>query len=242
LQHPLVKRLLWRLRAQGHRLQDLSRVTIIGNHRRDSFARVFAFARLTLFGPGGSRLHDQLISLAADWHEAKGKEHVRPLPGKAERAALRELEIIIAEGPTLADIPPQGQRQLQEAAATDFAALWPLLQERGDGLASGAERRLHLRGEKEASALRQLILAQINRILKTLGAQPEFQQKFSAAPRAQRQQLAKERQYIRRRVKTLQEEYVTEPLLIEERYRVVRRHLEPVGLVYLWPSTSTKFR
>jgi hypothetical protein len=64
LQHPFVQRIPSRFLAQGYSAQDLSRVTIVRNPG-DALAQVIAFGRLSLFGPGAVRLHDQLVSVAA---------------------------------------------------------------------------------------------------------------------------------------------------------------------------------
>ena len=37
----------------------------------DALVRVIAFGRLSLFGAGATRLHDQLISIGARWVEGK---------------------------------------------------------------------------------------------------------------------------------------------------------------------------
>lgn len=65
LQHPFVRRLMSRFLAQGTSAHDLSRVTVVRTSR-DHIARVIAFGRLSLFGPGATRLHDQLVSDAAE--------------------------------------------------------------------------------------------------------------------------------------------------------------------------------
>jgi hypothetical protein len=40
------------------------------------------------------------------------------------------------------------------------------------------------------------------------------------------------------RLQEITSEEVAEPVLIEKRYQVVLRRLEPVGLVYLYPEVS----
>src|SRR5690606_13941119 len=71
LEHPFVQRILTRFSSQGFGAHDLSRVTVIPS-ADDSIARVIVFGRLSLFGSGAARLHDRLVSVAAQWLESKG--------------------------------------------------------------------------------------------------------------------------------------------------------------------------
>ena len=112
LSHPFVRRILDRFLAQGFSAHDLSRVTAIVAPD-DTVVRVVAYARLSLFGPGAARLHDEIVSLAAAWSgkaskispykdpvtAAKAKatverllaQRTKPLPGKIREQILPEL-------------------------------------------------------------------------------------------------------------------------------------------------------
>jgi hypothetical protein len=61
LQHPFVQRVLSRFRAQGWAAHDLGRVTVLRN-QRDSLVRVIGIGRLSLFGPGATRLHEEMVA------------------------------------------------------------------------------------------------------------------------------------------------------------------------------------
>src|SRR5690606_7471194 len=63
LEHPFIQRILTRFRSQGYSAQDLSRVTVVPNPR-DAIVRVIAFGRVSLFGSGAARLHDEIVSVA----------------------------------------------------------------------------------------------------------------------------------------------------------------------------------
>jgi hypothetical protein len=106
LEHPVVQRILSRFLSQGYSAHDLSRVTIIPNDR-DGLVRVIAFGRLSLFGRGASRLHDEVLSVAAQWLEARGEGHLRPFADEAERRASATLEQLLAEPSQLEPIPPR---------------------------------------------------------------------------------------------------------------------------------------
>jgi hypothetical protein len=53
----------------------------------------------------------------------------------------------------------------------------------------------------------------------------------------ERAQWDDERRAMRRRLEAIERERETEPRDIEQSYRVLRKRLVPVGLVYLWPDT-----
>ncbi|HRI08498.1 MAG TPA: DISARM system SNF2-like helicase DrmD, partial [Nannocystaceae bacterium] len=88
LAHPFVKRILDRFLAQGYGAHDLSRVTGVV-HPGEHGARVLAYARLTLFGPGAARLHDELITVAAPW--PRTGQDLAPYRDPVTAAKAREL-------------------------------------------------------------------------------------------------------------------------------------------------------
>ena len=78
LEHRLVQRLLSRFLSQGFLHHELSRACVLAS--RDPQPKVLVLGRLSLFGQGATRLHDELISVIADWH-----------PGVDRAAALQPL-------------------------------------------------------------------------------------------------------------------------------------------------------
>ncbi|WP_437640312.1 hypothetical protein [Sorangium sp. So ce854] len=54
----------------------------------------------------------------------------------------------------------------------------------------------------------------------------------------QREQLESERQDMRKRLGRIEDEIRDEPAELEALYHVSLKRLAPVGLVYLWPTTS----
>ncbi len=236
LHHPLVQRVLSRFLAQGFSAHDLSRVTIVRN-RSDSLVRVIAFGRLSLFGKGATRLHDQLISFAAPWLESRGEGHLKPFSDQADRRAIERLETLLAESPTLDGISDETRDRLLRAAPADFAALWSYITVEADDIALKAERMLTARARAEADALRALIESQRHAIERKLGERRQQQLPFDASEREAAQQYEQEGKAMERRLMESAKELETEPAQIHELYRVVLRRLEPVGLVYLWPGT-----
>jgi hypothetical protein len=60
---------------------------------------------------------------------------------------------------------------------------------------------------------------------------------FTKAEREQRDQIERDRKHIAARRAALAVEVEEEPKAIVHSYAVLRRRVEPIGLVYLWPAT-----
>ncbi len=96
LHHPFVQRILGRYLAQGYAASDLSRVTVIRNDQ-DALTRVIAFGRLTIYGEGASRLHEELVAVAAQWVDRDSA--LKPFAEEADRKAIEQLEALLARAP-----------------------------------------------------------------------------------------------------------------------------------------------
>ena len=235
LSHPFVKRILDRYRAQGYSAHDLSRVTVVRT-RHDSLVRVIAFGRLSLFGPGAARLHDQLISVAARWVEGSS-DALRPFADDADRKALDLLEQVLTESPSLKGIAQTTQDKVVAAAPKLFADLWPQIRDEADARAKDAADKLSRRATEESEALREILERQRLAIIEEIEARTQLMLDFTEAERDQRDQFEQDKRYMDERLVAIQREIETEPQQIEALYRVVLPRLEPVGLVVLWPET-----
>lgn len=237
LAHPFVQRILSRFRAQGFSAQDLSRVTALRNPHDDEVI-VVAFGRLSLFGPGASRLHDQLIPIAAHWSESGGKGHREPLDDKGSVRALDQLARLLRElEPADKPVAKKVQAMLAAHAADDFAALWPVIQEDADSIAHEAGGKLDARARTESAALAKLLEEQRAAIGKELGRRRQLGFEFTDAQRDEREQYEADEKHMAQRLAAIDRELETEPAQIRSLYQVSQRRLEPVGLVYLWPGT-----
>lgn len=236
LEHPFVQRVLTRFRSRGFAEHDLSRVTVVVNPH-DALARVVAFARLTLFGPGAARLHDRLISVAAPWLESRGEKHLEPFSEEADRRALDSLESLLQKSPRLDAVSASVRDRLRVSAPEDFDALWPHLEAEADAQVHEAEELLTARGRKEAEDLRGILEAQRRDIESRLEETDQLALTFDDSEADQKEQLQRDRRHMGGRLTELERELESEPVRLTELYRVVARRLEPVGLVYLWPET-----
>jgi len=234
LQHPFVQRILGRFLSQGYSAHDLSRVTVVRT-RHDALVRVIAFGRLSLFGAGATRLHDQLISVAARWTE--GSDTIQPFAEEADKKAIDMLEQVLAESPTLEAVSSSVQQRLLAAAPGTFAKLWKYIREEADAIAHDAERRLLQRGAEESEALRKLLAAQRKAIIDEIERRQQLSFDDLGLDKREEEQFRREQQYLGDRLVAIQLELEREPQQIEAMYKVALRRLEPVGLVFLWPET-----
>lgn len=232
LEHPLVKRLLSRFLAQGFGRDDLSRVTLV-HDPESSRAHAVAFARLSLFGPGATRLHDELLSVAAPLPDGETPED--PLEEGAERRLVERLWRLF-EDPPGEPLPEDVVHRLLGAASSTYATLWAHLRQEADSLAHRAQDRLEARGRREAADLRQLLEEQRQALERESQRQLSFE--FTDAEKSQRRQWENDRRHMVERLERIDQEIIDEPPQLEALYQVALRRLEPVGLVYLWPMGS----
>lgn len=238
LGHPFVQRVLARFLSQGFGAQDLSRVTIVPDSHL-SEPRAIALGRLSLFGPGAVRLHDELIVVSAHWRESGDDDHLIP-SGDTEDARLMErLEHSLVDALALPPVPKALQDRLARTAVADFSKLWPHVREEADGHAHEAAQLLTARGEKEAEDLRKILVAQRASIEKQLAHQLQLFPQFEPdGMKEQREQVESEREDMQKRLARIEQELRTEPDELRALYVVSLQRLVPVGLVYLWPTTS----
>jgi hypothetical protein len=236
LEHRVVQRLLGRFQSMGFREDELRRATVVATD--DAEPRVLAFGRLSLFGTGGARLHDELLSVVAAWSPPgeRSRAGLKPL-GEAERErAMAELEQALAAPRR----PPPGaearDRHLGAHAADDLEQLRAALEQRAGQRRERAERELARRAEAEAKAMRVILEAQRDRILARQAelAGPQLRLGFDAD---EARQLDADRRHQAQRLARIGPELEAEPARIRAGYAVRAARIEPVGLVYLWPRS-----
>ena len=250
LEHRLVQRLL-------------SRACVLAS--RDPQPRVLVLGRLSLFGQGATRLHDELISVIADWHPGADRTTaLQPLIDGEREQAWNVLRQALAAG-TTEGISETRRDQLQAQAAADVAALKPALDQAAEQAQAVAAALLKQRGDAETAALKEVLRAQRSRINATVKQRNRDlakldRQAAAAEPTAlipgleeqldvpaldlqklttqERKQLAADQKHWQRRLETIEAELSSEPKRIQESYRVITHRLEPAGLVYLWPISG----
>ena len=90
LEQRVAQRLLSRFRAQGFIYHDLSRACLAQS--RDSIPRVILLGRLSLYGRGAERLHEEIVPVAARWRDPTTREG--PLRAYARDAETRTMDLL----------------------------------------------------------------------------------------------------------------------------------------------------
>ena len=109
--------------AQGFIYHDLSRACLAQS--RDSVPRVVLLGRLSLYGRGAERLHEEIVPVAARWRDPQRRSG--PLVAYAKDAETHTLDLLEASLEQ-ARVPNDTiQRKLLEAAAQDIEELRPQL-------------------------------------------------------------------------------------------------------------------
>jgi len=234
LQHRLVQRLFSRFLAQGFLYHELTKACVCLTS--DPIPKVVVLGRLSLYGNRATRLHDEIIAVAAEWIEpaARGRGKLRPLSEGEKKDVLEELENCLAS-PGLREVSPSIVERFQEYAATDVRELTSHLERRAQSLRDRALRKLQERGQKEGAEMKKLLEEQRDRILKHK-SDLKIQQLSLFAE--EMRQLEADRRHWEIRLQELEKEIETEPQRIEEVYQVKAQRVEPVGLVYLWPISN----
>ena len=237
LEQRVAQRLLARFRAQGFIYHDLSRACLA--QARDSIPRVILLGRLSLYGRGAERLHEELVPVAARWVEASKRKG--PLRAYARETELRTLDLLEeALTGNGGRVPHETiRRRLLETAARDIEELLPQLEPRAEELAAIAAERLAERGNREEQDLRETLERQRGRVVEEL---ENYDRKFTQLTldfnAEERGQVEANMRGWRRRLEQFEKDLEVEPARVREFYQVRATRVEPVGLAYLWPETN----
>jgi hypothetical protein len=237
LEQRVAQRLLARFRSQGFIYHDLSRACLAQTN--DAIPRVLLLGRLSLYGQGAERLHEEIVTLTARWVEpSRRSPTLVPYGREAEARTLELLQAALCatERPAPSETT---RRRLLESAARDVGELLPLLEERAVELALQAEERLRRRGELEADRLAELLERQRERVTEELARFREHSaQLVLGLLDGERRQLEADARWWQVRLGQFERELASEPDRIRGFYEVRARRVEPLGLVYLWPVTG----
>lgn len=245
LEHRLVKRLLSRFISQGFRSR-IGRVTAIVSSGAQP--RVVLLGRLSLFGPGARRLHEEIIPVTAVWRDMRRNESpLTPFAEAGEATTIEQLDAALRDG-----ISPGASvlDRLVPSIEGDIADLRPHLEARAMRSEQGAAKDLAESGEREAKSMAALLQRQIDKVREAMRDKeppkaPEQLEFFGPTEEEIRKQQEREmRQFEADRrswdgkLLRLQQELHHEPDKVRQGYVVQARRLEPIGLVYLWPATN----
>jgi len=232
LEHRVVQRLLGRFRTQGFIHHDLSRACLAQSS--DAIPRIVLLGRLSLYGAGAARLHEEILTVTARWSDpATRKSSLAPYGREAEAKTLELLETALhprAGG----KIPETVRARLQASIPHDIAELLPHLNSRGNDAQRDAESKLVERGRLEADSLRRVLEDQKRRVEKEFS---QSQLTFGFTDDEKRQ-VESNRRHWQRWLKNVDGDLQTEPDRVRGFYKITSFRLEPIGLAYLWPITG----
>lgn len=241
LEHRLVKRLISRFASQGFRA-SVGRVTAVVGSGAEP--RVVLAGRLSLFGPGARRLHEEIILVTAAWRDTRrDASALAPFAERGEATTVKDLDGALRNGMA----PGAGvAARLGAWTERDIADLRPHLEARAAAAETEAVAELADNGRREAEALEALLRRQIDKVReaqrdKRVLPQLEFDLRSDEqrlqAEREQRQFEADRRSWDGKLLR-LQVDLDREPQLVRDGYAVRARQLEPLSLIYLWPATN----
>ncbi|WP_141731409.1 DISARM system SNF2-like helicase DrmD [Oligoflexus tunisiensis] len=236
LEHRVSQRLLGRFLAQGFTAYDLARACY--TQANDSIPRVVLLGRIALFGANAARLHEEIISVTARWHDPEDRKgKLKPYAEDAERKTLDILETSLINPP--GKLPPAKiMSRLQAAVAQDVKDLLSHLYERAESISESAGQELRKRGIKEADDMRAILEDQKKQIESQISRQ--FPQDNLSMLRQldpnEARQLESDRKHWIKRLASLQTELKEEPKRVAAAYEIKASRVEPVGIVYLWPQ------
>jgi len=232
LEHRVVQRLLGRFMTQGFIHHDLSRACLA--QTSDAIPRVVLLGRLSLYGSGAARLHEEILTVTARWNDpGTRKATLSPYGREAESKTMELLEAALRPS-SHGKVPAPVAERLQAAISRDIDELLPHLTTRGKEARQDAETKLVERGRVEADSLRKVLEDQKRRVEKKLG---ETQLTLGFTDDEKRQ-AGSDRRYWQRWVKNVERDLQTEPDRVRSFYSISSFRLEPMGLAYLWPVTG----
>lgn len=135
LEHRVVTRLLTRFRTQGFVHDDLSRACVV-MRVPDPIPRVLLLARLSLFGEGASRLHEEILTVAARVEDGFSKVKVLPTAEKTNRCASLPKRCATSSR----EASPALSQNLRKVATSHLAELLQL-ERRGATIGEGERQR-----------------------------------------------------------------------------------------------------
>ena len=237
LEQRVVQRLLSRFRSQGFIHHDLSRACLA--QATDSIPRVILLGRLSLYGHGAERLHEELVPITARWIEPSQRKG--PLVPYAREAESRTLDLLERSlGGRNPQTPgPVIHRKLLDSAKRDVEELQPQLGPRAAELAALAVQKLTQRGAREEKDLRETLERQRDRVREKLKKnEGAFEQMTFGFTEEEVRQVESDMRSWRSRLEQFNRDLEREPQRIRSFYEVRATRVEPVGLAYLWPESN----
>ncbi len=239
LEHPLVQRLLSRFLVRGFQTNNLSKAAVLGT--RDDTAKIILLARLSLYGHGASRLHDEMIELVAEWDPQDPNRRLRVLNSTKSGFAIEDLTTSLKDN--LPEVDLKIQNRLKEFVVGDVKNLKNRLDQVAEERASKAMEMLIKRADDESRNFIKLLNEQRMRVLKTQSKHDtEFDQLSLGFANQELIQLRLNRKHWEKRLEKIQRDLKVEPDKIKKTFKVATSpRIEPAGVIILWPINEGEF-
>ena len=234
LEHPLVTRLLNRFLMRGFQSDALSRAAVLGTS--DDTAKLIVLARLSLYGHGASRLHDEVLAVAAEWDPSDPSRRLRRLSIEKTGRALEELEASLQQR---LEAPERITPELQRYLSSDVDQLREALDQKVEERRLEAAEKLAKRATDEAARFVRVLEEQRQRITSTRSRTNENLDQLLldlGGIKEERRQLEDNRKYWEQRLQTIDIDLEREPERILRTFALQTHRVEPAGAIYLWPQ------
>ncbi len=239
LEHPLVKRLLSRFLVSGFQTNNLSKAAVLAS--KDDKAKLILLARLSLYGHGASRLHDEMIELVAEWDPQDPNRRLRLLNQIKTGFVIQDLTNSLKEN--LPEVDRHVQEKLKEFISGDVKNLKVRLDAIANERASRAKKMLIKRADEESKNFIKVLNEQRNRVLKTQKKYDiGFEQLTLGFANKELLQLRFNKSHWEKRLNTIERDLKYEPEKIRKTFEVVTNpRIEPAGVIILWPLGEKGF-
>ena len=234
LEHPLVMRLLNRFLMRGFQSDALSRAAVVGTD--DDTAKLVILARLNLYGHGASRLHDEVLAVAAEWDPTDPNRRLRKLSSEKTSRALKDLETSLQQR---LEAPEGISAGLQNNLSLDVAQLREALDQKVEERRQDAAAKLAKRADDEVARFIKVLEEQRKRITSTRSRTNENLDQLLldlGGIKEERRQLEDNRKYWEQRLQTIDSDLSHEPERIRRTFELRTHRVEPAGAIYLWPQ------
>jgi hypothetical protein len=240
LEHPLVQRLLRRFLMRGFQSDALKRAAVLGTS--DDTAKLIVLARLSLYGHGAARLHDEVLAVVAEWDPADPSRRLRKLSEDKSRRALEDLEASLQQQ---LEAPEGMTTTLKTHLAADVARLREPLDRVVEQRREEAAEKLGKRAEEEAARFCKVLEEQRRRILSSRSRVKENPDQLllelgdiadAEELKAVRRQVADNWRYWEQRLQSIDTDLEREPERIRRTFALQTHRVEPAGAIYLWPQ------
>lgn len=235
LQHRVTQRLLGRFISQGFVYDDLSRACLTQSN--DAIPRVILLGRISLYGKGAVRLHEEVLSVTARWIDpVNRKSKLSPYGRDSE---IKTLDLLEESFKSTGNVKLSNtvQEKLLATVANDIEDLLPHLYTRGEESKADAEKKLQERGKIESKGMLVTLEDQKKRVAAEYGKAIPDQLELSFNEEEKRQ-LESNKKYWQRWLENVEDDIKREPDRIMEFYNVTSYRIEPIGIAYLWPVTG----